>query len=194
MSDDGWQHDGGTVFTKIEVGAKRLPNPTSAAAHMLRRTTRRADNQELIEILEMPLGRRDRRMERALRRPTDIVTEVVMAVVGEDDEEETAMHPKDASLYRASCKDQLPCPRSLRAPVRQQGVQPTHVLPEGVRLGADQANRQVLSGPTALGSSPFMASCARRDNTICRIKSGGLQGNAKEHERCLLYARQSPAR
>jgi hypothetical protein len=101
MSGGGWQHDGGTVFTKIEVGAKRLSNPTSAAAHMTRRTTRRADNQELIENLEMPVGRRDRRMERALRRPTDIVTEVVMAVVGEDDEEETAMQPKDASLYRA---------------------------------------------------------------------------------------------
>ena len=64
MSDDGWQHDGGTVFTKIEVGAKRLSNPTSAAAHMTRRMTRRADNQELIENLEMPLRRRDRSMEK----------------------------------------------------------------------------------------------------------------------------------
>ena len=49
MSDDGWQHDGGTVFTKIEVGAKKLSNPTSPTVRMMRRTTRHAGNQELIE-------------------------------------------------------------------------------------------------------------------------------------------------
>jgi hypothetical protein len=93
MSEDGWQHDGGTVFTKIEVGAKKLSNPTSPTVRMMRRTTRHAGNQELIENLEMPRECRDRRIERALRRPTDIVTEVVMAVVDVGDEEETAMQP-----------------------------------------------------------------------------------------------------